>query len=320
MLKELFTNNKDIVINSDIDGFLCGMILQKYFDCHVVGFSDSYDKVWLSPEITNIDSPIYIDIYVARPNVVCIDQHIIAFNREHYNQIVSYGTKINPNLDRKRTFLGDMDSDYYHKYPFGTVHYLIRLMSEEGIMVELPDLYHQYNVQLPYGNNNEMSTCAGQVILRADDALSTTLSRYKDNALDWWAWLDPEHKYMPIEELRSYIDSCDPGQCYKYKDRIGSFFIGLGCDGIDGNFKQITDGDGVILKKVLYYRDVITSITGIELSLPERYVIHKGNYDLLQLSYNSDINILMNPHLYSYAFIFGPNGYKKNFSYTMNME
>ena len=56
MLKELFEKNKNIVINTDIDGFLCGMILQKYYGCRVVGFSDSRDKVWLTPEVNDIDS------------------------------------------------------------------------------------------------------------------------------------------------------------------------------------------------------------------------------------------------------------------------
>lgn len=62
MLKELFERNKNIVINTDIDGFLSGMILQKYYGCRVVGFSDSRDKVWLIPEVNDIDSPIYISI------------------------------------------------------------------------------------------------------------------------------------------------------------------------------------------------------------------------------------------------------------------
>ena len=36
-VKELFEKNKNIIINTDIDGFLCGMILQKYYGCKVVG-------------------------------------------------------------------------------------------------------------------------------------------------------------------------------------------------------------------------------------------------------------------------------------------
>lgn len=78
MLKELFDRNKDIAINYDIDGFLCGMILQKYYNCKIVGFNDGRDKIWLIQEITDIDSPIYIYLYVTRPNVICIEQRIIA--------------------------------------------------------------------------------------------------------------------------------------------------------------------------------------------------------------------------------------------------
>ena len=139
-LKQLFIENPNIVINTDIDGFLCGMVLQKYYDCKVVGFSNSRETVWLCHDIDDIDSPIYIDLYVSRPNVICIEQHIIAFNQQQHRQIQSYGTKMNPNLERERTFIGDMQSDYYHKYPFGTIHYLISIMEREGVHVELPDL------------------------------------------------------------------------------------------------------------------------------------------------------------------------------------
>lgn len=39
MLKELFSKNPNIIINTDIDGFLSGMILQTYLGCKIVGFS-----------------------------------------------------------------------------------------------------------------------------------------------------------------------------------------------------------------------------------------------------------------------------------------
>lgn len=186
MLKEIFAQNKDIVINSDIDGFLCGMILQKYYACRIVGFSNSRETIWLIPEIEDINKPIYIDLYVANPAVTCIDQHIIAYDKDHHNEICSYGTKINPNLDRKRTFVGDMESDYYHKYPFGTVHYLIAMMAREGIQVDLPDLNKEYQTDVPGISGIKHKTCAGHIILRADDALYSTLSQYRANALDWW--------------------------------------------------------------------------------------------------------------------------------------
>ena len=320
MLKELFEKNKNIVINSDIDGFLCGMILQNYYMCKVVGISDSRDTVWLIPEIEDIDSPIYIDLYVARPQVTCLEQHIIAFDREHHNTIQGYGTKINPNLDRERTFVGDMGSDYYHKYPFGTVHYLIAQMAREGIDVELPDLYDNYRITSDKDHSAYAESNAGQIILRADDALYSTLSPYRDNALDWWNWLDPQHQYPAIENLRKFIDSCEIAKAREYKDAVGRFFKMLGCDGADGAFKNITDETGTILPKVLNYREVVGKIVGMWLILPEKYKIHKCQYAVQYSKPGYDMDILRAANLYSYAFIYGPHSRFPNFSFTLDMK
>lgn len=320
MLKKIFETNKDIVINSDIDGFLCGIILQKYMGCRVVGFSDSKDKVWLVPEIENMDSPVYIDLYVARPNVICIEQHIIAFDKSHHNEIIGFGSKINPNIERERTFVGDMQSDYYHKYPFGTVHYLIALLAKEGILVSLPNLEVCHQVP-KYGYAKDfLTTTAGHIILRADDALYSTLSPYRENALDWWNWLDPNHQIPAIESLRNYISSCDITRAKEYKAAIGAFFKGLGCDGQDGAFKNVTDDRGTILKKVTNYKDVICSIMGMQLDLPTNYKIHKGKYAITYARPGYDMSILHANNLYSYAFIFGPRPKYMNFSFTLDME
>ena len=316
MLKELFEKNKDIIINTDIDGFLSGMILQKYYGCRVVGFSNSRETIWVIPEVKSIYDPIYIDLYVNRPDVVCIEQHIIAYDKAHYEKIKNMGTKINPNLERQRTFVGDMVSDYYHKYPFGTVHYLIALMAKEGINVELGDLSSQFQIRL---NGRELTTCRGQVLLRADDALYSTLSAYRDNALDWWEWLDPNNA-PAIMAMTSYIETCEREKAKEYKEKIGSFFTQLGCDGKDGAFNTVTDGNGTILNKILTYRNVLTSLFGIQLQIPSQYIIHKGKYILDLRIPGDDMSILEDDNLYSYAFIFGPRPKYKNFSYTIDMQ
>ncbi len=320
MLKELFEKNKNIVINSDIDGFLCGMILQKYYECKIVGFSDSRDKVWLIPEISDIDTPIFIDLYVARPNVICIEQHIIAYDRNYHEKILGFGTKINPNLERERTFVGDMQSDYYHKYPFGTVHYLIALMAREGVNVSLPDLAAVHRATKYDDPDTTVYTTAGQIILRADDALFSTLGPYRSNALDWWSWLDPNCQYQAIESLRQYISSCEITRAKQYKDEVGNFFRSLGCEGADGAFKNITDENGDILPKVLNYRDVICSIVDMPLDLPKKYNIHSGQYGVQYCLPGCDMSVLNDANLYSYAFIYGPRPKYRNFSYTLEMK
>ncbi len=313
MLKELFEKNKNIIINTDIDGFLCGMILQKYYGCKVVGFSNSRDTIWVSPEINDIYSPIYIDIFVNNPNVICIDQHIIAFNKQHHNKLVGYGTKINPNLDRERTFVGDIQSDYFHKYPFGTVHYIIALMAKEGIEVELPDLYKNYNVK-------NFNINAGHIILRADDALFSTLGTYRENALDWWQYLNQSNS-KAIKDLTNFIDLCDINKNKEYKENIASFFKLLDCDGIDGAFNTITDTNGYILEKVVKYIRIISKIMGMELTIPEYYYTYKGVYKIDKRNKISNMDdILKSESLYSYAFIFGPFSKNSNFSYTIDMK
>lgn len=239
-LESIFANNPDIIINTDIDGFLSGMILQKYYDCRIVGFSNSRDTIWVTPEVRSIYAPVYINLYVNRPDVVCIEQHIISYDRNHHDRIESFRSKLNPNLERGRTFMGDLTGDYFHKYPFGTVHYLLSLMAKEGIHVDLGDLNRSCCVNL---NGRRLVTCPGQVLLRADDALYSTLGPYRDNALDWWEWLDVNHQYPAINAIREYITTCDVAKARDYKQDIGWFFKSLGCDGYDGAFTTITDPD-----------------------------------------------------------------------------
>ena len=213
-----------------------------------------------------------------------------------------------------------MQSDYYHKYPFGTIHYLITLMEREGIHVELPDLGQLWNVKPFDPKFGMVKTCAGQIILRADDALYSTLSPYRDNALDWWAWLDPKNEFDSIRCFRHFISICEIAKARQYKDDIGTFFKALGCDGIDGAFKTVTDTSGKLLQKVKYYRDVVGKIVGLELNLPEQYSIHKGQYAVQFCRPGYDMNVLHARNLYSYAFIFGPRPKYPNFSFTIDME
>ena len=218
---------------------------------------------------------------------------------------------------RERTLCGDMESDYYHKYPFGTVHFLISLMEQEGVRVDLGDLFENktFNIQ-----GKQLTSCFGQVLLRADDALYSTLSPYRANALNWWEWLDPQKSYQSMQQIIKYINSCSINKSKEYKQQIGLFFKGFGCDGWDGAFSTVTDKAGKLLPKVkLFYEEMGRFIPGRHKPLPENYVIHKGSYNLDTLSRFSDASILESESLYSYAFIYGPSK-SGNLSYTTNMD
>ena len=140
------------------------------------------------------------------------------------------------------------------------------------------------------------------------------------NALDWWSWLDRKREIPAINELRDFIDDCDCSKAWGYKDNMTAFFKALGCDGIDGAFDTVTDSNGQLLPKVEAYKDVICKIMGMGLDLPQFYKIHKGQYAIKAVRSHSNMDILHDEKLYSYAFIFGPGSPKDNFSYTINMK
>lgn len=309
-LSEFFNRagTKKIVINSDIDGFLSGMILQKYYDCEIVGFSNSKESIWLTPNIESVRTPVYIDIFINCPETYCIDQHIVAYDNNHINRLLAYGTKLNPNLNvSRRTYIGDLgeNANYYRKYPFGTVHFLIALMKEDDIEVEFNDLSQVYTIK-----GTKYHTCPGQIIMRADDALYSSLGPYKDNANEWWGILNQYNSEM-IRRLIQYKNSCNRNLNREYKMTIGEFFqIGLNCDGQDGAFNTITNADGKTLQtRIVEYNRVINKIIGINMELPNELVEHRG---VAQRSFYNDTNI---NNAFTYAFVCGPT--KPNaFSFT----
>lgn len=317
MIKEIFQRNPNIIINTDIDGFLSGIILQKYCGAKIVGFSNSKKEIWVTPEVKSIYDPVYVDLYVVEPDVICIEQHIIAHNNAHLQRIKSLGSKINPNNERGRTFVGDGEGDYFHKYPFGTVHYLITLLAREGVDVILPSL--EETVSVPH---THLKTTLGQVLLRADDALYSSLDAYAANARDWWEFLYETSNSSTIRQITRYIDKLERGLAKTYKTNIGAFFKSLGCDGLDGAFNNIMNPDGSLQQRVQDFYDCIKIFMEEEdlPKLPTKLILHEGEFKKSFMRRDSDTSILEHPLMYSYAYIYGPFSKFPNFSYTLKMK
>lgn len=316
-LSEFFrrAGTNKIVINSDIDGFLSGMILQEYYDCEVVGFSNSKESIWLTPDIASVCAPVYIDIFINEPDTYCIDQHIVAYDNGHIDRLLAYGTKLNPNLSiSRRTYSGDLgnNANYSRKYPFGTVHYLIALMKEDGIEVEFNDLYQNYTITGV--DSRTYTTCPGQIILRADDALHSSLGPYENNTNEWWNRLRRYNSQM-IDKLISYKDSCDKSMNEQYKEAITELFqSGLDCDGKDGSFDTVTESDGrTIQQRIIHYNQEIGKIIGIHMDLPTELVEHRGR-DYIGYYNTNNLN-----RAFTYAFVCGPKKPQYAFSFTIDM-
>ena len=195
-LKDLFQQNPNIIINTDIDGILRGTILVKYLGCKIVGFTNSKDTVWPADGYDDLYKHVYIDMFVADPKALCLDQHIVAVNEEHQKEIIRSATKFSPQIDGNRIFT---DWGFKYKYPFGTVQYLIAILESEGIKIELPPLDN------PVPNS---FITIGDLIHRADDAMKSTLYAYRENAVKWWGWLKEQSgDAKVINNLIEYLDA-----------------------------------------------------------------------------------------------------------------
>ena len=335
-LKELFQQNPNIIINTDIDGILSGVILVKYLGCKIVGFTNSKDTVWLADGYDDLYKHVYIDMFVTEPKALCLDQHIVAVNDEHQKEIIKSATKFSPQIDGNRIFT---DWGFKYKYPFGTVQYLIAVLESEGLKIDLPPLDN------PVPNS---SIKIGDLIHRADDAMKSTLYAYKENAVKWWKWLKEQSgDAKVINDLIDYLDAI-PGEVepdeskrnsdeYKKKlekhvDAIKAstkkyFSDNFSCRTGDGGFKNIVDEDGNLLGNISDYINAIASILNCNtISVPSHYVVHQGKYcrtrwlDIFEDDFLKDYSICGHK-IFSYAFIYGPgNDSTTNFSFTIDME
>lgn len=341
MLRELFQQNPNIIINTDIDGILSGIILCKYCNCNIVGFTNSKDKVWLADGYDDLYQNIYIDMFVTDDRAICIDQHVVAINDEHMQRIRGLGNKYSPqsvDSSNLRTFTS---WGFTHKYPFGTFQYLVAQLESEGIVITLPDL----NKKIPRSKIK-----LGDLLHRPDDAMMTSLYAYKKNAENWWAWLEKKAPNGTIKVLKRYLDELGNASDAKVKDgtrrkeakkkekrkklvegikgKTKDYFKNqFGCRTSDGGFNNITDEEDNILPNIVNYITTIGSLLDFsEITIPRHYNVHQGQahrtrwIPLFEDEFLRDYTIC-GRRVFSYALIYGPdNDGQTNFSFTVDMN
>jgi hypothetical protein len=324
MINLLKRNNK-IIVNTDIDGVLSAYVLCRYCGCEIVGFSNSADCVWWRKDkISSIYDAVYVDMYVPRKDVLTIDQHIIAYDNKMLSVIESYGSKMNPNIDNPRTFLPN--GSYYVKYPFGTIHYILSKLGKEDIDIT-------YDLKKLVSDKYGCYLNIADFILRADDAMTTSLnSKYVNNAKKWWWWLKDESKMSNnIVSLTNYLNQCSTKttDVYKKKEVIASYFKNeFCCDSPDGGFSRITDFNGFLYDKVVKYMSFFFTLLGGEESsvflngiFDSRYELSKGNAKRIYMSqhYATELNesgTIDGEEVFSYGYVRSSNR-PANFSYTV---
>ena len=340
-LKEVFEKNKNIIINTDIDGILSGAILVKYCDCRIVGFTNSKDCVWLADDYDNLYEHVYIDMFVTNDKTTCIDQHIVALDDNHIKKIISLGCKYSPQSDDENNLRTFSQDGFKKKYPFGTFQYLIAQLESEGIKINLPNL----NSPVP---NSEITI--GDIIHRADDAMKTSLYNYETNATFWWDWLEKKAPEGSIKVMRTYLEELkrdsdallNDGAKHKKaeyeakrkekvddikkktKEYFKSEFL---CGTSDGGFNNITDDKNNLLPNIEKYIKTIFALLDInDISIPKHYNVHRGVacrtrwLDIFKDDFLRDYTICGHK-IFSYAFIYSPNNDGLvNFSFTIDMK
>ena len=300
---------KNIIVNTDLDGIFSALILHNYLNCEIAGFCNSAEKVWIdSSKISSVYDGVYIDMFVQRADVICIDQHITAIDEEHCRAISALGTKFNPNLDHPRFHIPS--TSYYLKYPFGTVHYIIACLERNGV-----------EVNLQFDHLIQPNLFFKDLLLRADDTMQTTVeSPYKKNARTWWDWLkDYSHHGMTVTKLCDYLYSLTEADVTKKKTETTYLLKNTyHSDSPDGGFKHICGTNGFLQDKVKNYIQFLSTISGLGVfDLCIKLETHVGTTNRISLTSEQREKIKgMKSNIFSYAFVRSEER-AENFSYTI---
>jgi hypothetical protein len=344
----LFQSNPNIVINTDIDGVLSGVLLVKYCNCNIVGFTNSKDKVWLDNDHNDLYANVYVDMFVTNSNAICIDQHIVAIDKQHIESIKESRLLFSPQHEDDSNLRFFDKSGFENKYPFGTFQYLISVLEREGIIVNLPDMFQP----VP---NSEIKV--GDLLNRPDDAMRTTLYAYTKNANFWWDWLEERSPNGGVHQLKNYLDLLGQSSDDKVnsvprpngkrhlkkeyesqrekdvddikKKTVEYFVNNFHCSerSKDGGFNNVVDESGQLLENIKLYIQTMAGLFGLDhIELPEQLNLHEGKYcrtcwlDIFPRAF-FDNYVINNHQVFSYAFIYSPsNDGQPNFSFTVDMK
>jgi len=308
-ISEALKTNPKIVVNTDIDGIFSALILHHYLNCEIAGFCNSVETVWINSNmIASIYDAVYIDMFVPRKEVICIDQHIVAVDEEHCLKIASLGTKFNPNLDNPRFHIPS--ASYYRKYPFGTVHYIIANLEKNGLSLDLK-----------LDNSVPKNISFMDLLLRADDTMQTTVSsQYMQNADEWWNWLKRYSNNGKITAmLCNYLYSLTDHDVATRKNATTHLLKNVyQCESPDGGFKNICDTNGYLMENVKHYIQFLSTISGLKMfDVNMKFDAKVGRAKRAQLNEQQRQTVKKcEKEIFSYAFVKSESK-AESFSYTV---
>lgn len=220
---------------------------------------------------------VFVDVFIANPDIVCIDQHIISITREHHVRLELNENKLNPNLLNPR--FHSPSKPYRTKYPFEIAHFILALIENTGIDSSSINL-----------NNIVDGISFIGLLLRADDTMKTTLdSRYISNAKDWWNWLeDLSGDGNLTVEMILYLNSLSEESASFIKDEIGKKLTSkpFNCNTSDGGIQNLTS-NGFLKDNVKCYLNFMSRISQIDgIDFEVKYTRFRGYSKRMKLSKN----------------------------------
>ena len=300
-LTEFINAKKNIITNIDPDGFFSFALLHKFFGCDLVGFTNSKEYVYLiNGKDYSKNHVTYVDMYVCDPTIQSIDQHIVTYSQNENNELLGYGTKLNPNIYHEHSF-----TNYKVKYPFSTFIYLCTLLEKEGYVIDI-----DWNKKI----TDDLDV--GSILLRIDGVL-TNLADYTDNCINWLKWTE---QYCNggkfIKDMKTYIDgSISVLQTKNISNRVEDYFkMRFHSESKDGGYKSLRDDNfGYVFEFMKFAFEILNvdfKFTRKELS--EMHVFEGGK----NLSKPLDLKTRQDK-LFSCAIV---NMKENNLSYTNNVN
>ncbi|MBP7687475.1 MAG: hypothetical protein KA765_06200, partial [Thermoflexales bacterium] len=165
--------NQPMIIGNDLDALLSAQFLHDYLGWTIAGFYN-YTTLYHDPHINPLDCT-WVDLDIHHPLIGSIGHHIL--RPAPTDQIPDHQLTVNPNLLR-----GIDQVDFTHKYPLGTIHFLLWL----------------HDQRLP------KKRAATLLLWLADSAWINT-QYYRSNVKAWLM------NWLPVPELIATFDETNTG-------------------------------------------------------------------------------------------------------------
>lgn len=293
-VKNIFKPNRKCIINTDLDGLLSGMILQHFLNWEIVGFSccngKTTDDLWLKDPKIDLKDCVFVDLPVCMKEYTVIDQHFVAFEEDCVKEYIENNNKINPNIIRKKVFKDKAGKNHYtEKYPFGTVHFVIAVLENIGIIND--NFSFNFTKKI---DNFELA----DLILRADRVIGNTNS-YRLNCFKWANWIINIGKENTCNLFSIVKKEYDKRKNKEYL--VEGKLKSLGCIGTDGDCSNMfRNKDYEKIKE--YFTFLADSLDMKQIPIFKVY-----DFNLLsgkRLAVNSGLKErVINSNIFSFAFV-----------------